>query len=268
MPGEDEFFQELETFHQGSETELEDEVEDNPEVDAQDQGTQDETEGEQQEQLEQVEPPKKFAGKYDTPEDLERAYQSTNAEATRMAQRMAQMEAQLRQVVQPQQPVVSAEERNRQFLVDLANDPQGTISQMISQGLQPIQQATVADRMNNAVDLMSKDTEKFPLFDELRGDIADILEQNPQLHKSRNPVLEAYHMVAGRNIGKFVQHAMSQKEGIQQQNQQIMKQSTVVTGGSQSKAPRAGQQTKLSPEQEILQGILNVRNPVTDFINL
>lgn len=211
-----------------------------------------------------------YANKYKSPEELENAYANMNREATRMAQELAQYRQYMQQIQQQQQQTQQPNKPNPQHvLMDFANDPVGTMQKIIEQSMQqhikPIEQTIQNERFDRTIERMSSDQKNYPLFNELKGDIANALESNPWLFNSHNPIEAAYNMVRGQNMDKFIQQAINQSKQIDQQNQQQYINSQ-VTSGSRGKPPRVGA-GNATPQNQILQGILAVRNPVDDFIN-
>lgn len=222
----------------------------------------------QQDQPLNEQPGRKFAGKYETPEELERAYTESNKEATRMAQRLSQMENHIRQNVSQanqQANQVDPKQVNQQFLLDFANDPVSTMQKFIQQAVQPIQQTVTQSNYSRTIEHMEANPDKFPGFTEVRGNMADILEQNPWVYNSQNPMLTAYNMAVGQNMDKLIQDAVAKAKQIQSDNNQQLQRSN-VTGGSVNKGKSPGQSQK-SEADIVLEGILGVRDPVADFIN-
>jgi hypothetical protein len=212
---------------------------------------------------------KLYAGKYKSPEELEQAYNSTSGEASRMAQQMKQLEGKLRQLTQsqgPQQPQRSPEEVNRDFLVAFSQDPVGTLRGMLQQEvIQPIQSSMRGMNAEQTVSHMASKPEQFPLFNEMRDQMADILDSMPELENSKNPILAAYNIAKGLNVEKFVKMASEQKAVIDKNNNQDLTNAT-TTPGSKGTQARSGNSTPQTIADSIRQGILNVRDPVTDFL--
>lgn len=95
------------------------------------------------------EPPKMYAGKFKTPEDLEKSYRELEAHSTRLAQEKAELErqrtAQAAAPPEPPKPQLTDAQRREQLLQRLVNEPDkvlGEIEQSASRSAQMAMQQT------------------------------------------------------------------------------------------------------------------------------
>lgn len=160
-------------------------------------------------------------GKFKSPEDLANSYSNLERMNTQTRQELAQaqeiaqqaqaaveqMKQQLQSVVNPQQPQLSQEQLNEQFMNKFYENPTATIQEMlksiIEPQIQPIQQQIQVQQQqqvwNQAV---SNFAQKTPDFDQWKGQMGQVLDANPHLAdlaRVPNGLEIAYSMAKGQN---------------------------------------------------------------------
>lgn len=94
------------------------------------------------------EPPKLYAGKYKTPEDMEKAYNEANAALTKANQKAAELERKATvQAATPPATALSVEEQKNELLKNLVENPNKVLSEIARR---EIQNTTVAVQSNQA----------------------------------------------------------------------------------------------------------------------
>ena len=215
-------------------------------------------------------PPKLYAGKYKSPEELEEAYRNTSGEAMRMAAQLKQANTLLQRMAPPpqQQQPLSPDDANRAFLSNFAKDPIGTVQKAMGYAIQPIQQTMLVEKVNSTIEHMSKNPDTYPGFGELRGEMADLLDdpKNKYLWDSEDPIGDAYGIAFARNLPKMIAIASKgRQQGAAQGQTQVRGAQVTSPAGNSGRQP--GQQGNITAEQKIINGILGVRDPVNDFFN-
>jgi hypothetical protein len=141
------------------------------------------------------EQPKMYAGKFKSPEELqkgyeelERAYLQKQRDMTQLSQQFASLK---KQAAPPQeQPPVQTEDIDAVIRDALQRDPFGTMSALVQHQLQtyvqPIQATAREIKIRDAVSQM---TATYPDFPEVAGGIKQMMETNPDMAElfERNP---------------------------------------------------------------------------------
>lgn len=133
--------------------------------------------------------PKKWAGKYDSPEELERAYTNAQKHLTKVSQQFSSLKKQAAPASQ-EYPTGQVEEINAAILQALQTDPFGTLNLLVQEQmknhLQPLQAASREVKIQGAVQQLMTEHPDFPeMADTVQkmleedSDLADLFERNP-----------------------------------------------------------------------------------------
>lgn len=103
------------------------------------------------------EPPKLFAGKYKSPEELEKAYLEAQSAMTKAQQKAAELERNaVQRAAEPPKPVektptqIAAEEKQREdFLAKFVQNPEGVVNDYVRQAQQQTSAALAAQQMTH-----------------------------------------------------------------------------------------------------------------------
>lgn len=126
------------------------------------------------------EPPKLYAGKYKTPEDMEKGYQEAQSALTKANQKAAELERKATvQAAIPPQPQPTAEEQKNQLLKRLVEDPQGVLSEIAKREIQTTAVAVAANQATMEWKAANKDIADLePYF---MVDVQRMLGETPDL---------------------------------------------------------------------------------------
>jgi hypothetical protein len=210
-------------------------------------------------------PVKKFAGRYNTVEDLEKGYKELQRQLTKINQQLPQILQQ--QAIQTQAPPVHSPTVGVPSVPpELAYDPrfqqlaqanpeaartvvQRYYQQQQANTIAPLQQELRTLKMQQEV-MMLRATQ--PDFEEVAVNIPVIFNENPWLWNTPNPVATAYKMAKAEKLTEAVNTASTAAKQAAYMKQQQKK--TAVAERQQAKVP----QTQKTPEDEIAESILGL----------
>jgi len=193
-----------------------------------------------------------WAGKYKSPEELEKAYLHAQSYSTRLAQELAQLKNQLyTDTPQEQQSSVGQEGPQDQFVQAVQYYAQQAALNLLQQYLAPVTSKVEELSLQSELARM-KATD--PHFDEVAPTLAEVFQENPALWQLPNAVDIAYAVAKARYAEKALAEARAAgaKDAY---NTQAAKQAAFVEG-QKSKA----QPPQKTPTEELLDSIFGGGN--------
>lgn len=207
--------------------------------------------------------PKKFAGMYDTVEQLEKAYKGlqTQYQSTKKSlyERLtgsqdtppAFQARQAQPVLQPLDPDLVAQA--------MAENPTETMKLVMEYGAKMAESQSA--KSNDAVMLKLEITDcrtKFKDFDQYSDDIAAVLEKNPEIMVMKNRMEVAYKLAKAENPQKIADKAL--KAGRQQGYDDARRKSKVNnTGSKSSNTKRTQPRTAEDSAVDDMMGVVKAR---------
>jgi hypothetical protein len=198
--------------------------------------------------------PKKFAGMYNTIEELERAYkglqtqyQKTKEQNKGLLSQLTEPQAPQAQVQQPIQPTVPQGGLDASLVAKaFSENPAGTM-QLLAQYYSREALSTVQpqlEKMNLATEINSV-KEVHSDFSQYENDIATILKSNPALMNTPGRIEIAYKMAKADALTSATNKAL--QNGIQQGYKQAQRKQTIPesgrSAGAQKQAPKSVEDT-------------------------
>ena len=211
--------------------------------------------------------PKKFAGMYDTVEQLENAYKGLQKQyQTTKKSLMDRLTEEPQQAAQPQaQPQPSAQAMQNFQSMQLppnvnpaliqqafAENPEGTIRLLtdmrINQAVVPMQQQLQRFSLQTEINAVRTKYNDFPEYEDKIG---DVLKSNPALMQSKNRIELAYKLVKADAITPLVQQAM--QNGVQQGYTAALQKKGIPQTGVGTSTPPAPKPQSQSIVDDILE---------------
>lgn len=215
--------------------------------------------------------PKKFAGMYDTVEQLENAYkglqtkyQTTKKDLmgrlTEDPQQAAPVQAVPQQILPNFQSMQLPPNVNPALIQQaFAENPEGTLRLLtdmrINQAVAPMQQQLQRFALQTEIDATKN---KYNDFSEYEDKVGDMLKANPALMQSKNRIELAYKLVKADAITPLVQQAM--QNGVQQGYNAALQKKGIPQSGVGTSVPPAAPKTQAQSIVDDMLEIAKVRS--------
>lgn len=138
-------------------------------------------------------PPKLYAGKFKSTEELERGYEEAQKLITKQGQEAAELRKQTAQPKAPEIPktpqqIASDEERKNQFLAEFVKDPEKVIGEVQNRAVQQTQVALQTQQMR--ADWIKANPDLAELEKFVAVEVASLIQTDPELAGNPNALLQ------------------------------------------------------------------------------